>query len=187
MITGYQTLEDRGDPEYVEKYGPFRCEQENAWLGHGYYFWDRIIDWAHQWGENAYKKRKRKDYIICSADIEDDQTVMWDLYGNPEHQREFITVMEELEQSGHWENADEIVARDVINFLVSKGFFTFKSIRAGDDWNRIRIVSFKRPVEKGPKGQMTIGQRIQVCVLEKSSLTLQNFKIIYPEKYALRK
>ena len=36
----YQTVEDRGNPDYVEQHGPFICTNKNAWLGEGYYFWD---------------------------------------------------------------------------------------------------------------------------------------------------
>ena len=51
----YQTVEDRGNPDYVEQHGPFICTNKNAWLGEGYYFWDTIIELAHWWGNLCYK------------------------------------------------------------------------------------------------------------------------------------
>jgi len=37
----YQTLEDRGNPDEIERNGPFSCNWNNSWLGTGCYFWGR--------------------------------------------------------------------------------------------------------------------------------------------------
>ena len=39
-IIGYHTLEDRGNPKEILESGPKQCFRADAWLGHGYYFWD---------------------------------------------------------------------------------------------------------------------------------------------------
>jgi hypothetical protein len=82
-ITLYQTLEDRGNPVWVEDNGPLRCNRGNAWLGDGYYFWDSHIQLAHYWGE-MYKK----GYMICAASAVLDHTC-WDLHNNANHRIEF--------------------------------------------------------------------------------------------------
>ncbi|MBK9689303.1 MAG: hypothetical protein IPO65_16695 [Saprospiraceae bacterium] len=63
--TVYQTLENRGNQDYVENNGPFLCSRNNAWLGNGYYFWDSFIENAHWWGWKV--KKFTNGYFICEA------------------------------------------------------------------------------------------------------------------------
>lgn len=180
MITGYHTVEDRDNPHYIELEGPFRCEREDAWLGHGYYFWDTYQPWAHEWGKNAYKS---KGYVVCSAMISNDETIMWDLYGNVAHNLEFIAALETLLESGKYKSQDEILTSDVIDFLRIKGLFHYLSVRVGDLYVQTKKVALKHPDERGRRAYMNVGERVQICLFEKSELTLCDFSIIFPEKY----
>lgn len=50
-------------------YKPICCYKNNAWLGHGYYFWGDEQD-AHAWGKSS--KRKTGRYEIYAGNIESD-------------------------------------------------------------------------------------------------------------------
>lgn len=181
MITGYHTVEDRDNPDYIELEGPFRCERADAWLGHGYYFWDTYEPWAHEWGKNAYR---RKGYVVCQAMLNPD--VMYDLFGNVAHQMEFEEAIKLLEADESFQG-ERPLAAEVILFMKDRGFLLYKSIRAADNPpDRVVEVDFRPPkntVQPHNRPHMRIGQRVQICLLEKSELTLQGFSIVFPEKY----
>ncbi len=189
MTTGYHTVEDRGNPDYIEMEAPFLCERDDAWLGHGYYFWDTNITWAHEWG-NGNMNRVRNPwldgYVICKAAIENAPEIMFDLVGNVEHQLEFEAMIELLEADESYHRERPVVA-EILQFMNDQGFFTYKSVRAADyPPKKIVEVDF-RPSKGGQAPQrppfMIIGQRFQVCLFEKSAVTLRDFSIIFPSNY----
>lgn len=53
MIIGYQTTENK----YTTLDCPIKCRREDAWLGCGYYFWERE-EFAKDWGHDGYKGRE---------------------------------------------------------------------------------------------------------------------------------
>lgn len=183
MIVGYHTVEDRNNPDVILLEGPFRCEQEDAWLGHGYYFWDTDIGWAHKWGKNAYRRR---GYVICMANIENNPEVMFDLVGNVEHMMEFEEMIKLLEADASYQRERPLVA-EIVEFMKKRGFFTHKAIRAADNPSpNVVEVDFRPPRNMNQPSNrpfMRLGQRVQICLLEKSEITLQDFSIVYPEKY----
>jgi hypothetical protein len=65
MKTIYQTLENRGNLDFIENNGPFICKRNNAWLGTGYYFWESFIENAHWWGKEC--NNYPNGYVICKA------------------------------------------------------------------------------------------------------------------------
>lgn len=188
MITGYHTVEDRNNPEVILMEGPFRCEREDAWLGHGYYFWDTNILWAHDWGVQNCNKRKspwKGGYVICQADIENSPEVLFDLVGNVQHQMEFEEMIKLLEADESYQQQRPLVA-EVILFMAERGFFPYKCIRAADNPPKIVEIDFRPPrnqAHPSDRPHMRIGQRVQICLLEISDLTLQDFSIVFPEKY----
>jgi hypothetical protein len=180
MIIGYHTVEDRNNPDLIKLEGPFRCEREDAWLGHGYYFWDTNIHWAHNWGRDAYR---RKGYIICQAKINPD--IMFDLVGNIGHQMEFEEMIKLLEADESYQREKPLVA-EIIDFMKDRGFFAHKSVRAADNPYNVVEVDFRPPRnQEQPNNRpfMRIGQRVQICLFEKSELTLHDFSIIFPDNY----
>lgn len=180
MIIGYHTVEDRGNPEHIEMEGPFRCEREDAWLGHGYYFWDTNIEWAHQWGGNAYKQN---GYVVCKANLNSD--IMYDLVGNVSHQMEFEEMIKLFEGDESYQREKPLVA-EIIDFMKDRGFFTHKSVRAADNPPKVVEIDFRPPrniVHPENRPHMRIGQRVQICLFEKNELTLHDFSIVFPHKY----
>ena len=61
----YHTQEKRE----AKLYAPICCYRDDAWLGHGFYFWDDELD-AHEWGKSSKKKTGR--YEIYEGEIESD-------------------------------------------------------------------------------------------------------------------
>lgn len=68
LIKGFHTQEARED-ELTE---PLRCEEDNAWLGKGYYFWLEE-KFAHYWGQDS--KDATGQYDIYTAWIEYDNLI----------------------------------------------------------------------------------------------------------------
>lgn len=64
-LVGYHTQEHRYDVDSLKE--PIKCEDKNAWLGIGNYFWTEI-EFAHYWGED-FKKKETGYYDIYKADI----------------------------------------------------------------------------------------------------------------------
>lgn len=57
---------------------PIYCSTSDARLGHGYYFWDSIIDAAHWWGKVHYGGH----YIICQSFYDAHSDKLFDLLGD---------------------------------------------------------------------------------------------------------
>ncbi|HEY8660212.1 MAG TPA: hypothetical protein VIL78_14365 [Hanamia sp.] len=119
----YQTLEDRGNPEEIEDYGPFICRNKYAWLGLGYYFWDSHIELGHWWGRTTYR-----EYIICKAKGFYDE-YCWDLHGNGLHRIEFENICKTIIDAGI-STEEDLLVPEVIEFLKKNKQFSYKSIRA---------------------------------------------------------
>jgi len=177
IVEAFQTLEDLDNIDHIETEGPFECKRSGAWLGIGYYFWDTNIDWAIAWGVNAYEKFNR-EYVIarCKINLANN---CFDLVGNVSHQLDLIEVIEVMIKSNKIKNLSDAIVPNVILFMISKGLFSYKSIRAADMHNNIVKLQFK----KDKKEYMTINQRVQICVIEKKDVLLRPFTVIYPEKY----
>lgn len=179
----YQTLQNKGNYDEVERDGPFRCPALDAWLGPGYYFWDTFIENAHWWGGKGYVQ----NYIICEARYDFDMAYCFDLQGNTEHLNDFTAICKEMKESGKY--GDEIVVSDVIALLrkVVKEF-NYKAIRASsletrryDDEYSLTIKYKKNNKWKNYNQRLDMQPLIQICIFEKGTFPLQNFKIVYPE------
>lgn len=180
MIKGYHTIEDRNNPHVIETSGPFKCTRNDAWLGHGYYFWDFRLDLAHFWGEQNFRKQ---GYVICEAEINDDHSIMWDIDGRTEHQEEFIQALDLMIENGIINTHSDARVSEVIQYLQKIQALTYKAIRAADEDRDTYFLRFKP--EKAPKpANLRLRQRVQICLLEKSDVTLSSFRIIHPPKYS---
>lgn len=166
----YQTLEDRNNHDEIIKHGPYECLNKNAWLGKGYYFWDRNIDLAHAWGRNSYQG----NYIICRAHFDDSK--VFDLVGNYQHIDILKNVIELVEEQG--KNCTVSIA---IGYLRTQTDFNqkFSVIKAKDE---------KRPEEEnqlqfvfGKTPYMNLAPRIQYCFFSSSSIL--DYHIIFPDEY----
>lgn len=186
----FQTLEDRGNPEHIEANGPFECDWDNTWLGHGYYFWDSFKDNAHFWGEMRYKKNN-KDYVIGKSEFTYDENELFDLT-TPKHLILFKKIVENIIDKDII--TGEVTVLKVIMFLKEIGIFPYKASRAHCDRtigrnypefkNEVKFEETKDP--KKPKNfSMNLTPAYQICIyspLEGSGFS-GSFEIIYPEKY----
>lgn len=168
QTTGYHTLQDRGNPREIELEGPRYCYRNDAWLGRGYYFWDTDITWAHRW-----KKSDNKGYMICEAQLLIDENT-FDLLGNVAHQKRLQECAAIL--SAHAEK--DVSVYEVVEYLKKHLDFPYNSIRAFDDPNPVRINYDNKRTE-----QLTLNKRVQICLIDKTNLILNSFKVIFPERY----
>lgn len=169
-VIGYQTLEDRGNQQFVEKEGPFRCVRHNAWLGQGYYFWDTEIRWAHDWGR-VYNNQ----YLIGKSLL--DLTNCYDLVGNMQHLQDFRNLYYELISSGIVRDKKTMLVPVVIDFLKELNRFSYSSIRAEDYPQNVDMVQYRSGRE-----YMYLNKRSQICVIDKDNVCLSSFEVVYPEQ-----
>lgn len=178
-MTIYQTVEDRNNPDNIERDAPYLCQACNAWLGDGYYFWDTLIENAHWWGRSHYY---RKNYVIVEFNCDSiNEGKCYDLYGNMEHLRKFKQYIDLLKQQSLF--SDEDTVSKVINYLKDKTDFLkyYEAIRAyGHNSKRYKqFVLF----EKGKDFGLELTPAVQLCLFRKTSLNLSEGRIVFPESY----
>lgn len=172
----YQTLEDKSKVDYVEKNGPFFCKRKDAWLGKGYYYWDTFVANAHLWGNKIYKSNN-KNYIICLSEVDLNNNI-YDLQ-NPSTLLEFKRSAEILSEVYPNKNITVAVVLEQLKQLKE---FTYKAIRAE------AVGDMKSPKQKIPfkikhRAYLDTCPHIQVCILDKTFIGGDNFKVIFPFEY----
>ncbi|MBV6484224.1 MAG: hypothetical protein KFKLKKLM_00716 [Flavobacteriales bacterium] len=184
----YQTLEDRYNVDEVEQQGPFLCSRDNAWLGEGYYFWDYHIELAHWWGEP--ERSGYREYIICQAFCTLDNEKCWDLHNKGQHRDEFIQALEMIISLRISRKPHEITVDQVIEFLKKRNAFQkYEAIRVmgvnSANFNRNMTKIGARVFFKNSKHAFyDLFPQIQICLFQKRSLNLNNYKVVWPEHYA---
>ncbi len=184
--TVYQTLRNKDNPEEVERDGPFPCNWPNAWLGKGYYFWETFINSAHWWG----KAHCEGEYFICESAciITDDNC--FDLVGNTLHLMEFSDAIDDMKAKGLIN--DKTTVTRVLNYLRNDiKVLKTEAIRAvgytsiGEKKNSefIKRMLFEVPREYKPEHYLIYAPAIQICFFKKTSLSLNGFRIIFPDEY----
>lgn len=180
----YQTLKDKGNPDYIEENAPFICRWGNAWLGDGYYFWDTFIENAHWWG----KVRHGDSYIICKAVCDFNSEECFDLVGDTEHMQDFAQSVEFL-KSKKIITENTTVAR-IITFLKEKvPDFNFQAIRVygiksiSDHKEEYKKYKHRLIFEVSKPQYLDYKPAIQLCLFKKNSLNLRNIKIEFPDEY----
>ena len=172
----YQTIEDRSNADYIKENGPFCCERKDAWLGKGYYYWDSFVENAHLWGKKIYTKNN-KNYIAClsKVDLNDD---VYDLL-NPSVLLEFKQAAEGLSKAYPDKN---ITVTVVLEQLKKQSDFTYKAIRVRSE-DDMSCFKQKTSFKEKHKAYLDTCPHIQVCVLDKTFIGENNFKIIFPSVY----
>lgn len=173
----FQTLEDRSNVDDIEKNGPFRCERKDAWLGSGYYYWDSFIENAHLWGEKVYKKCN-KDYVIGLSRMEFVDDAVYDLE-NPEHLIQFRKVVNALSETYRSKKITVAVALEQIK---KSNDFIYKAIRARS-MDDMKGATYRVPFKQNHSAYLDTCPHIQVCVIDKSFIGINNFKVVFPEIY----
>lgn len=179
----YQTLEDRNNPDYIEDNGPFICKNKTAWLGLGYYFWDAHMELGHWWGNLNFTG----GYVICKAKAVKDE-YCWDLHGDGLHRIEFEDICNEMVR-GDISTRDRLLVPQIIEFFKSKNKFKYNSIRAlGINSIGNRLVDnnliFRMLFKKDMKAYLDLKPPVQICLIAKTALSLQDYKIVYPNDYS---
>lgn len=162
----------------VEREGPYMCNWENAWLGDGYYFWEGFESNAHWWGQLRGYPR---GYIICEAQYDYSDLTLFDLVGNPDHIMQISEIRDILMKKKGIKSDDITVAR-LIQLMQKQGRFNFEAIRA--DGRKTRNVSSKLnkkiKFELNKPSYLEGNPTIQICFIEKTSMNLRDYKVIYP-------
>jgi hypothetical protein len=181
--TGYHTVEDQDNPEYVEQHAPFlSASKDLAFLGPGYYFWDYKEELAHWWG----KVHCDGSYMVCQSKVVVDKEEYLDLAGEPEDQEHLENLQKELRLDIEREcggNSEPplgllIQALTLIN-KKKKGIFDYKVIRAAD------CVGEKRAFIKSRSNFTYSNPRFILCLTARNRVILPDFRIIYPNKYVI--
>lgn len=180
----YQTLEDRNNPDEIERHGPYWCSRKDAWLGNGYYFWDYFLDLAKWWGNTAYNG----NFIICEqlANLKGNPAVL-DLYAD----FQMIEVVDKyVQQLKKAYNQNQLTVRTVLEHMKLIGAFDgFKAVRIEANNSTFKDALLKDhriPFKTGKSQYVYFEMRppVQVCVYDKSILIGQ-YKIIYPPDYCI--
>lgn len=181
--TLYQTLEDRSNPEEVLKNAPFPCRRQNAWLGEGYYFWDHFIENAHWWGNVGYKGKYIITKITCSFDL----TKCYDLVGSTNHLDDFGKSVKLLKDLGYIKETTT-VAR-ILMFMKEHLDFDYEAIRVyginsiSEKKRTNTPFIYRMKFEENGYSYLDYKPEIQICVFEKTGLSLRDLIIEYPDRY----
>lgn len=175
----YQTVEDRNNPNDIERDAPYPCNANNAWLGTGYYFWDTLIVNAHWWGRSHYHYT---NYVIVEFNCDSiNNGRCYDLYGNLEHRDEFNKYIDLLKEQLLFSNEDTV--SKAINFMKDKTDFLkrYEAIRVYGHHSKRRqqFVLFEKNKDYGWEREPAV----QICLFRKNSLNLSKGKIVFPAKY----
>lgn len=178
----YQTVEDRGNPEYINKNAPFECIREDAWLGSGYYFWDTFIDNAHWWGDQGYHGR---DYVISKYTCTFNHDRCFDLVGNMEHLAELKSYADLIKSQNLPMPVGRITVSYVIEFLKNKTDFSTKygAIRAKGEKSKNYNITVKKFFSLTGHQYLDLSPPVQLCLFKEDTFNLNKGEIVHPSKY----
>lgn len=171
----FQTLEDRDNPNYVERNGPFPCNRTNAWLGDGYYFWDTFVENAHWWGEYCNNSNGR--YIICKAVCDYDPNLCFDLTGgNMQHLEYFNEVILMMKKQGLF--TEKTTVARIIKYLKDDlKIFKYEASRVYGVLSKSVQSKYSSTVlfSIGKPQYLDTKPAIQICFYTNKSLNLKTF------------
>lgn len=176
----YQTLEDRENPDQIEREGPFPCSWKNSWLGNGYYFWDTFIENAHWWG----KTRVPGEYIICEAYIDFSSDNCFDLVGKTEHMLDFEKSIK-LMKSRNLLIKNTTVARVLMYMKNTLKIFDYSAIRVYGINSKSKDLdpNYQMKFELDKPQYLDYKPAIQLCLYTFEGLNFKDFSIVYPDSY----
>lgn len=189
-MQAFQTISDKGNPEYILKNGPFISTHDSLndgvgpWIGEGYYFWEHNISLAHWWG----KSHILGDYVICSCNLEYDKLQLWDLYNDHDHLAELDRINKYLNDKLEIPYNDLTLVK-VIRYMKDNDLFTYSAVRVisigviNEKKNIGEEVMKRMRFSTNHKSYFDIIPPIQVCLYHRKALNLQAYKIVHPEKY----
>lgn len=169
----YQTTEDRGNRNEVQSKGPFQCSRADAWLGEGCYYWETFKYYAHWWGRTAYDNH----YFIAESKLRIDRSELYDLEDS-ETLLEFEECIHAL-KDGHEDL--RISVSGALEYLRKNNLLKPKAIRARGTRPKSppkkgRYIPFVSPCES----YLDIYPQIQICIVDRSLIGINNYTIIHP-------
>lgn len=178
----FQTLENRGDFDKVEMYGPYKCKWPNTWLGDGFYFWDTFIENAHWWG----KKHRNGNYIICEAQFLFDTSTCFDLVGSTSHMVEMNDAVNLMNEKGLIDSKTT-TARVIAYLRDSLNIFNYSAVRvwgvnsqSEKYWKKYGLL-----FELNKPFYLHMKPAIQICIFNWTAINAKNYKVVFPdEEYA---
>ena len=184
----YQTLKNKDNPEEVERNGPFICKWSNAWLGEGYYFWERFINSAHWWGE----AHCNNNYFICEATCFKTEENCFDLVGDTEHMEIFSNAIDIMKDQGII-NEKTTVPRILSYLKDDLKLFKYEATRAvgytsigkTKSAKFIKRMLFEPSKTDRPAHFLDYKPPIQICFYKKTSMGLNGYSIIFPLEYSI--
>ncbi len=171
----YQTIENRDNADEVERDGPYICRRDSAWLGVGYYYWETNISLAHQWGEKVYNS----NYFICQSKVKWENGTLYDLCDT----RVLKSFKEYAQQLERTYPQKRVTVPFILMHMRKMRSFQYKAVRVYGEhsFNNNQKIFFKGRGNRGP--YINPCPEVQVCVIDKSVIGLENYHIIYPEMY----
>lgn len=177
----YQTLRYQNNNDVVLRDGPFKCTQNNAWLGHGYYFWEDSLKPAKYWGKRFHDNK----YIICKALCKIDENNCLHLVGSVKHAEYFEEALKQLSKLG--ELTAEVTVPHVIDFLMKAGQFPFSASRAetSDAFDANLYLTeedFKEDIIFNKKlnvAKVKLNLVIQLCIYELDKVEFTGLEIVH--------
>lgn len=185
---GHHTCRNTENVDEIERNGPFKAIHgktgKQQFLGTGYYFWDNNIAAAKHWGKVHYEDC----YLVFEANLTIPEEQFLDLVGS----RKAMIYAQELmkrfkarnQNSEHWELGKFIeFMKEVANKPGFKNVFPYTVFRAVDH----SITAKSEPKHlfvAGKPNYINLNPRFVICLAEKNSLVLKDFRAVYPESYA---
>lgn len=164
----------RNNPQDIATNGPFKCLRSDAWLGDGYYFWENYIEHAHWWGLKGCKN----NYVICSAQYDNNQYYCFDLIDNYDH----LFFLEEIYIIVKTKTRKPVLVPKLIELLKKEISFDFDAIRAPS----LEAISDPLVIKYKSDNRAKIFLRPlnQICFFQKKNrLNLRDFRIVFPPHY----
>lgn len=181
----YQTVKDKGNPDFIKSNGPIYCNTDDAWLGHGYYFWDTFEELGHWWGEH----RLREAYMVWQALCDFDSSKCFDLHGEPEHLALFRSIAKlVIEQD--FEPEEETTVAEVLYYMRNVvGIINhYDAIRATGVLSispKNKNYNFHMRFELDKNQYLDMLPPIQICIFDLKSMNFRDHLVVFPEKYTL--
>ncbi|MBM1106044.1 hypothetical protein JQC67_07845 [Aurantibacter crassamenti] len=175
----YHTVDDQGDPDYIENNVPFKSNSENCWAGVGYYFWENYIEHAHWWGKTHYKD----NYVICGCTINIEERNCFDIYGNTAHLEYLEKLRDKLTLVV---KKSTITLESIIEYASRHNLFPYTIVRMAegnksnlpqDSTNLLKIKNTRNP------SFLVLKPKLVLFMRDPAKWDLSNLKIEFPDKY----
>lgn len=177
--TVHQTIEDRDNPDKIEKQGPFKAENvSTVYLGNGYYFWDDHLKLAHWWGNIHYKNH----YVICEGELKVEKKRFLDLVGSRQDMILLKTMIDRLGLNHKPLGKVIETLKAIAKQPGQEEIFPYQVIRAVDRY-RGGFDRYSLSFSEGKKGVTDLAPIYIICLVERNRLLLRSYRIVHPAQY----